>query len=480
MAASRRTLLGAVVVLVTIGQRYAAGKTMVQPSVRLAVGIITAPGRQRLRQDARDTWAQHTLVPSDAVLRFVMPVRSMADAAVLRESRECADILFTNSTDGRSTAAFRKQWLWFEHALRAYPNAHWVAKLEDDVYVDMGGLRAFVGLGWLDPTRPVIIGKWEYFNWIERAGCPVGFGYEDNMARKLHRLKCKPENLLKANDTCFGPFPFPKASGVVFSQPALRALIGSRARREARHPAPPVCSRRDGHARTAANIQRKLPAKFRDLLSEDIWLGYALRKHVDAAPLVLIEWGSPLHVDNTASRGGVSSVTLIMHDKQKTALDSRAHGPVDAMPNGTHGGDGGGLGVQTLQPDGVGGFSRVRRAHILRLRQPLDIGEYRFALSEKIVGTAAPPLEIPAEARSLLIGGRVQPLKERPRGGEVDGRTSGSSELAWPRHWALYKVGTIAERVADGMHPTTLATKEPIDRNGVLSRYVFKTDDEAR
>lgn len=333
------------------------------PTTRLALGVISAPGREALRADARSTWAHASVVPRDVSVRFVLPARELADEALLREAEAHADVLFTNCTDAAPTAAWRKQWLWLEHAARAYGAARWVGKLEDDVFADLAGTRGFLGLPFLNASRPTIVGAWEHFSWLERAGCPVGHGFSLSVAAQAHRQHCAARALRRANESCFGPFVFPKASGVFLSAPALRALLASRARRLAHARSPPACP-------ASAARARPVGARFRGVLSEDVWLGYALRKHVAQRSLVLFSLQLSLLGDNAASKGATSAVSLLLHDQRKTALKLPKKAP-RAPPAG-------GPVLEGAQQEDGGGFSRVRRAHVLRMREPFNASAYRY------------------------------------------------------------------------------------------------------
>lgn len=316
------------------------------PAVLLAIGIVSGPDNAPLRRDIRETWLGRGSVPPQVDARFLVDMPRGARELLLAEG--ASDVLLLNYTGGRQRAAFTKQWVWFGWALRRYPSARFIAKCEDDVFLHPPGLLRMATSAPFNASAHAVFGLWQWFSWLPEVGCPVGFGFTGSRAEGARAAACKGA----ASALCYGPFPFPGASFVAFAPAVLRALLASPAAREAANASVPACDKRAFVERAKARgvNDPRIAAKFGNLLSEDVWVGYALRRWLADVPLRIFNWREPLHMDNWFSQGAVHQNTLAFHDKSKSGRT--AHGaplePAEAakgLPADAH-------------------FSRVRRAHV--------------------------------------------------------------------------------------------------------------------
>lgn len=144
----------------------APGAPALYPTVRIAIGVVSAPGRDALRREARQTWLAHRFVPPELAVRFVMQVSAADCARILAEGYEDVLLVDHDAAD-TSRAAWRKQWVWLEYAVRAFPNATHILHAEDDTYLNLAVISRAIasplfqsGAGALH-----VAGQLEAFSW---------------------------------------------------------------------------------------------------------------------------------------------------------------------------------------------------------------------------------------------------------------------------------------------------------------------------
>lgn len=378
----------------------APGAPALYPTVRIAIGVVSAPGRDALRREARQTWLAHRFVPPELAVRFVMQVSAADCARILAEGYEDVLLVDHDAAD-TSRAAWRKQWVWLEYAVRAFPNATHILHAEDDTYLNLAVISRAIasplfqsGAGALH-----VAGQLEAFSWVPALGCPVGWSTTLNAAAGTYRTACSTPSAAP----CFGPFVFAGFFFVMLSTPLVRALLASDASLEAADARSPACAR-DAAQRWLREQPKRAKSlslnKFGGTLSDDIWLGYAIRKYLAALPVVYLMLQEPLLSGSWFSRGRVHRATMAMHDRLKTGLagakaTTNESGPVDA------------------------GWSRVRRAH---------------AFSRRFGCT--PQLKLRLDRHHTRATS-----KGRPLGAEAN-RTAETAAplLAWPVAWQLHLV----------------------------------------
>jgi hypothetical protein len=94
------------------------------------MGVMAVPSNTAYRDAARQTWlieaAKH------ATTRFVAGDVVCAHTALDREAVLHGDIVFVRSDDCQKWHSPAKIHAWYTFALRSYPEALWIAKMEDD------------------------------------------------------------------------------------------------------------------------------------------------------------------------------------------------------------------------------------------------------------------------------------------------------------------------------------------------------------
>jgi hypothetical protein len=292
-------------------------------SAVFALGIISAPGREHHRREVRQTWAAPANVPHDVEIRFVM---QRGNTTSVLQTEGYNDVVLSPYDDPRARSSWRKQWLWFEHALFAFPNARFIAKCEDDVYLHLHGIRRLLDVPAIERAgreRHAIIGNPQYFSWIPELNCPVGFDFSWTHARKKFQTVCGDKLSNRTGKAlCYGPFPFMQASLTVLSRTLVDALVRSPATAEVHQENVLSCPALQARETlTKINSARTLN-KFTDLLADDVWLGYALRRFAGHSNLSWFTLSNNLLFDDASNGGLIADVTLSAHDRRKSAVSS--------------------------------------------------------------------------------------------------------------------------------------------------------------
>lgn len=120
---------------------------MKEASPQLVLGVISAPASEEVRQLARLTWLHgaHASVLS----RFVIGANTSlchprhASAVIVEEARQ-RDIVRVESPDCHKGFSAEKVHAWYSLALKAWPSAEWLGKVEEDSLVRVGPLSRLV------------------------------------------------------------------------------------------------------------------------------------------------------------------------------------------------------------------------------------------------------------------------------------------------------------------------------------------------
>jgi hypothetical protein len=267
-----------------LGARYAKSSRMSGVPSRvlsavLALGIISALGRELHRREIRQTWASPVNVPHDVAIRFVM---QRGDTTFALQDDGVEDVMISPYGDGRARSSWRKQWLWFEHALQAFPNARFIGKCEDDVFLHLRGIRRLLDVPDIERAGReghAIVGSPQYFSWIPELNCPAPFGYSWTHARYKFQVTCGNHTSAPTCEAlCYGLFPFMQASLAVLSRALVGALVHSPATAEVHADKVPACPAQQARKALKSINSTRILNKFTDLLADDVWLGYALRR----------------------------------------------------------------------------------------------------------------------------------------------------------------------------------------------------------
>ena len=95
-----------------------------------AMGVMVVPSNFAYRDAARQTWLNEAA--KHAITRFVAGNVLCAHTALDREAVLHGDIVFVRSDDCQKWHSPAKIHAWYAFALRSYPEALWIAKMEDD------------------------------------------------------------------------------------------------------------------------------------------------------------------------------------------------------------------------------------------------------------------------------------------------------------------------------------------------------------
>lgn len=159
-----------------------------------AVGVFTVNSRSELRAAHRRSWlAAPPSQPHLLAARFVARGRGDGgsdprdDASITlltREARRFGDIIFLdeNASLARHVGPLFTLVAWFECAARVWPNALFVGKADDDVWIDLAGVAAHLhsvqaALRELHASPRIYWGLMEGFSWLTDAKQPVGWSY---------------------------------------------------------------------------------------------------------------------------------------------------------------------------------------------------------------------------------------------------------------------------------------------------------------
>jgi hypothetical protein len=228
-------------------------------------------------------------VPPDVAVRFVMQAPPAERARLLAEGVE--DVLLVAYDDDASRSAWYKQWVWLAFAARAFPNATHIVRAEDDTYLNLGTIRRSLASDIFRRDGSAgalhLAGGLEAFSWLPSLGCPVGWAPTLDEAAQSYQAACGTA----IGQPCFGPFVFAGAYVVALSLALVHALLASGAAAEAADLNASACPR-EAAARWRAQHglwEKHLTLrKCGDVLSDDVWLGYAIRRHLSAARLSFV------------------------------------------------------------------------------------------------------------------------------------------------------------------------------------------------
>lgn len=96
----------------------------------LALGIMVVPSNSVLRAAARASWLPEAR--KHATVRWVAGDVPCARAALTEEAQLYGDVAFVASDDCQKWHSPAKVHAWYAYALRSFPQAVWIAKMEDD------------------------------------------------------------------------------------------------------------------------------------------------------------------------------------------------------------------------------------------------------------------------------------------------------------------------------------------------------------
>lgn len=285
-------------------------------SLDLALGVISAPPFRARRDAIRTTWLRN--VPPQVFVRFVVragdcnmtsgrrlrghasphavPTTSASppenEDDVLRIRSVCA-------SEDRRRGAVLTIFAWLQHAVRSFPNATFIAKADDDIWLDIPALRIYLNAvreGAEQRGAPhVFMGNLLYSSYVTNGTreYDTGFGYDCGQARGSFRnlVKWSPS----MSSTSLGPFTFAPGFLNVLSQALAAKLVDSQGLQE--------------------NVKYIQDQKGVFGL-EDKWLGSAIQRHanLNSSGMLLVHMGKILF---DAPGMHILSTAILWHNGRK-------------------------------------------------------------------------------------------------------------------------------------------------------------------
>ena len=147
----------------------------------------------RHRQEIRDTWLRYSNVGATGPLLAKFVVRSQHAPATLRslldtEQRSHGDIVEVGvpHNETRLRGPVLSMMAWFAYAADTFPSARFIAKADDDVYVQAPHfermLRSVAAASSADAAAMMYLGVMSFFHWYPTNFEREGFGYHFMMS----------------------------------------------------------------------------------------------------------------------------------------------------------------------------------------------------------------------------------------------------------------------------------------------------------
>ena len=209
------------------------------PDLLAAFGVVSAPEYLERRQGSRCSWLKWPSIGHSIVVRFV--IRALhAPPAVERllslEQAAHGDVFRVSVpwNETRLRGPVLSVAAWLSHATVEFAHARFIAKLDDDAYINVPELERLL---WevlrVSPSpERIYLGPMSWFHWYPRIFERSGFGWSYTMAWMLGQ-NCR--NVTAAEERCrwqgcggcVGPFPFASGYLAVLSTPLAVDVVGS-------------------------------------------------------------------------------------------------------------------------------------------------------------------------------------------------------------------------------------------------------------
>ena len=304
--------------------RMAQATTAVASGLLLALGIISAPMYKDRRLAMRASWMTwpNTLDGNGSriTVRFVVRGQHTSQAlgaALYSEQQQYGDMLVVAVpwNESRLRGPVLSLAAWLRHATRAYASARFIAKCDDDAYINAPQLeRVLASVSAAEPMASgwLYLGVLKWFHWFPHIFERSGFGdsfYASLKAGEGCRNKTRAEESCKhaGCGACLGPFPFASGFLILLGGRLARALSRS-----------PLLNEDVRRLRNAPGFARE-NGKPQYKVMEDIWLGSVLYRDPPPEPVMYVDLSSAEGVGLSVDRWGASSTrtAVVVHVKQK-------------------------------------------------------------------------------------------------------------------------------------------------------------------
>ena len=268
-----------------------------------AIGIISAPEFQQRRDAIRATWLAST--PDRLVAKFVVRSRLCNStrrwAAATVEVRE--DVLPVTTVcreEPRSRGVVLTIHAWLQHAAKAYTEAAFIVRTDDDVWIDLVSLQLYLGVVAAHGATHVLMGRTFYTSWLHEGlrERDVGFGYNCVTAYKASKRYLRNKTVSKTQNNggvSFGPYIFTPGYLTILSL-SLAATIAK--------------------SDTLLQRLREVQSGGGQFAVDDKWLGSALHRHASREPVTYVNMYMTALTTDTFGVEARSS-TILWHNRVK-------------------------------------------------------------------------------------------------------------------------------------------------------------------
>ena len=290
-----------------------AATTASQAGILCAIGIISPPEFRARRDAIRRTWLSR--VPHSMIVKFAVRAKSCENgsstngkhsasstvSALVEESDDVVPLRSVCVHEPRSRGAVLSIWAWLQHATVAYASAGFIAKTDDDTWLDVAALRRYLHVVARNGSSHVLLGTMYFTSWLidgdglhETGGsfghtCQASAKGDKNNAPRLRDPLLNPRNA-----TSTGPFVFTPGYLTVMSYPLTLMLTAS--------------------SRLHDSLQR-IQSQGGSFGLDDKWLGSAMQRHAQVPIQFVNLYLSGLMVD--AFGVHARSTTLLWHNRVK-------------------------------------------------------------------------------------------------------------------------------------------------------------------
>jgi hypothetical protein len=271
----------------------------VDHSPRLGVlGVFTTPSHREYRDVIRASWFQDA-APQVILPKFVLRGSNLPPA-VMNESRSLHDIVLVKGSSkmGRQGGPLISLLHWLECASLAWPNVQLIGKADDDIWLHLQGIAAYLNGALVQLDTPMLyFGLMESYSWDEQHRHATQFQFSFG-----HNEPCQSAAGL------VGPFCFAKGAAFWLSTPLARQLAEHEGVRTDLLATAEAAELSEAEVVRGRHTTRSIPY-------EDVYLGLALARAARGASLTAVQLGKQAFSDLWGFF--VAPSTLLWHQRFK-------------------------------------------------------------------------------------------------------------------------------------------------------------------